>query len=124
MRRQDIEDNDEVPPASPERSLTPTIGFEYDYATDTPPDIQRMVDAPMHSTPYPDPPTLSARPGPALLPPRPRSTSVPPTPMTVQRMAKRYMPVTETVTPPISPARASAMDPQTDPDTPSPTKRP
>ena len=78
----------------------------------------------MHSTPYPDPPTLSARPGPVLLPPRPRSTSVPPMSKTVQRMAKRYMPVTETITPPISPARASAMDPQADPDTPPPTQRP
>ena len=45
-------------------------------------------------------------------------------PMTVQRMAKRYMPVTETITPPISPARTSAMDTQTDPDTPPPTQRP
>ena len=87
-------------------------------------DIQRVDDAPMHSTPYPDPPTLSARPGPVLLPPRPRSTSVPPMSITVQRMVKRYMPVTETVTPPISPARASTKDPQTDPDTPPPTQHP
>ena len=109
MMRQEVEDSDELPPTSPERALTPTIGFEYDYATDTPPDIQRVVDAPMHSTPYPDPPTLSARPGPILLPPRPRSTSAPPTPKTIKRMAIRYMPVTETVTPPISPARIPAM---------------
>ena len=124
MMRQEIGDSDEVPPTSPERALTPTIGFEYDYATDAPPDIQRVVDAPMHSTPYPDPPTLSARPGPVLFPPRPRSSSVPPTPKTVKRMAIRYMPVTETVTPPISPARAPAMDPQTDPDTPPPIQKP
>ena len=90
MMRQDIENNDKVAPTSPERALTPTIGFDYDYATDTPPDIQRMEDAPMHFTPYPDPPTLSAQPGPVLLPPRPRSTSVPPMSKTVQRMAKRY----------------------------------
>ena len=120
MMRQEIEDSDEVLPTSPERALTPTIGFEYDYATDAPPDIQRVVDAPMHSTPYPDLPTLSARPGPVLLPPRPRSTSAPPTPKTIKCMAIRYMPVTETVTPPISPARAPAMDPPTDPDTPPP----
>ena len=94
MMRQEIEDSDEVPPTSPERALAPTIGFEYDYATDASPDIQCVVDAPMHSTPYPDPPTLSARPGPVLLPPRPRSTSVPPTPKTIKRMAIRYMPVT------------------------------
>ena len=60
MMRQDIENNDEVPPTSPERALTPTIGFDYDYATDAPPDIKRVEDAPMHSTPYPNPPTLSA----------------------------------------------------------------
>ena len=124
MMRQYIEDSDEVPPTSPERAQTPTIGFDYDYATDAPPDIQRVVDAPMHSTPYPDPPTLSARSGPTLLPPRPRSSSVPPTSKTVKRMAIRYMPVTEAVTPPISPARAPAMDPQSEPDTPSPTQKP
>ena len=109
MMRKDIEDTDEkweAPPTSPERALTPTIGFSYDYATDAPPDIQRVgVGTPMHSSPYPEPPKLSARPGPVLLPPRPRSTSVPPIPMTVQKMAKRYMPVTENVTPPISPLR-------------------
>ena len=123
LMRKDIEDTDEkweAPPTSPERALTPTIGFSYDYATDAPPDIQRVEETPMHSSPYPEPPRLSARPGPVLLPPRPRSTSVPPIPMTVQKMAQRYMPVTENVTPPISPARASAMDPETPP----PTQRP
>ena len=124
MMRQEIEDSEEVPPKSPERMHTPTSGFEFEYATNAPPDIQRMVDVPMHSTPYPDPPTLSARPGPNLLPPRPRSSSVPPTPKTVQRMAIRYMPVTETVTPPISPARATAMHPQSEADTPSPKQKP
>ena len=65
MMRQDMNDSEEVPPQSPERALTPTIGFSYDYAMDAPPDIQRIPDMPRHSTPYPDPPTLSARPGPA-----------------------------------------------------------
>ena len=124
MMRQECEESDEVPPTSPERARTPTIGFAYDYATDAPPDIQRVVDAPMHSTPHPDPPTLSAHPGPTLLPPRPRSSSVPPTSKTIKHMAIRYMPVTETATPPISPARAQAADPQTEPDTPSPTPKP
>ena len=59
LMRQDIENNEEVPPTSPERALTPTIGFDYDYATHAPLVIQRVDDAPMHSTPYPDPPTLS-----------------------------------------------------------------
>ena len=70
MMRQDIDDSDEVPQPSTERALTPTIDFSYDYAQDEPPDIQRVVDVPRHLTPYPDPPTLSARPGPILLPPR------------------------------------------------------
>ena len=121
LMQHDMDDRDEVPPTSPERALTPTFGFSYDYATDAPPDIQRVVDAPRHSTPYPDPPTLSARPGPALLPPRPCASSVPPTPRPVKRIAIRYLPVTETITPPISPARAHAMDRQKDPDTPPPT---
>ena len=34
MMRQEIDDSDEVPPTSPERAHTPTGGFEYDYATD------------------------------------------------------------------------------------------
>ena len=111
IMRKDIEDTDEkweAPPTSPEHASTPTMGFSYDYATDEPPHIQRVEETPMHSSPYPEPPKLSVRPGTALLPPRPR-----PIPMTVQKMAKRYMPVTENVTPPISPARASAMDPET-----------
>ena len=124
MMRQECEESDEVPPTSPERERTPTIGFAHNYATDAPPDIQHVVDAPMHSTPHPDPPTLSARPGPTLLPPRPRSSSVPPTSKTIKRMAIRYMPVTEAVAPPISPARAQVADPQTEPDTPSPTPKP
>ena len=60
MMRQDIEDIPEDVPTSPERALTPTFGFSYDYATDAPPTIQRVEEAPMHSTPYPEPPTLSA----------------------------------------------------------------
>ena len=76
---------------------------------------------PRHSTP--DPPTLSARSGPTLQPPRPRASSVPPTPQPVKRRALRYQPVTEKVTPPLSPARAHAVERQVDPDTPSPIKK-
>ena len=120
--RRDMEtktDTWEDPPMSPERAPTPTIGFSYDYMTDEPPAIQRIAEAPMHSSPYKDPPKLRARAVPALLAPRPRSTSVPPTPTTVTKMTKRYMPVTEEVTQPISPARAV-----TDPATPPPVSRP
>ena len=123
LMRKDIKDTEEqweAPPTSPERALTPTIGFAYDYATDAPPEIQRVEDTPMHSSPYPEPPRLSARSGPVLLPPRPRSTSVPPIPITVQKVAKRYMPVIENVTLPISPARASAPEPEA----PIPTQSP
>ena len=62
MMRNDMDDSEAVPPQSPERTLTPTIGFSYDYTMDTPPDIQRITDTPRHSTPHPDPPTLSTRP--------------------------------------------------------------
>ena len=120
--RQDMETkvaNWDDTPMSPERSPAPTIGFSYDYMTDEPPAIQRIAEAPTHSSPYQDPPKLRARAVPALLAPRPRSTSVPPTPTTVARMAKRYMPVTEEVTLPISPARV-----ETVPATPSPVYRP
>ena len=98
MMRQEVKTSDNVSPTSPERAWTPTIGFEYDYATGAPPDIERIVDTPRHSTPFPDPPMLSARPGPVLPAPRLRSISVPPTSKTIKCMAKRYMPVTETVT--------------------------
>ena len=63
IMRKDIEDTDEKwepPPASPERASTLTMGFSYDYATDEPPDIQRVEETPMHSSPYPEPPKLHA----------------------------------------------------------------
>ena len=88
--RQDIEtkvDTWDEAPMSPERAPTPTIGFSYDYMTDEPLVIQRIAEAPMHSSPYQDPPKLRAHAVPTLLAPRPRSTSVPPTPTTVSRMA-------------------------------------
>ena len=113
-------DTCDTAPMSPERASTPTIGFLYDYTTDEPPTIQRIAEAPTHASLHPDPPKLRARPGPALLTPRPRSTSVPPTPTTVKIMAKRFMPVTEQLTPPISPARVA----ETDPATPLPIYRP
>ena len=75
--------------------------------------MNRLLYRESQKRPHPDPPKLRARPGPALLAPRPRSTLVPPTPTTVKRIAKRYMPVTEDVTPPISPARVAETDPAT-----------
>ena len=72
----------------------------------------------MHSSPYKDPHKLRSCSVPALLAPRPCSTFVPPIPTTVTKMTKRYMPVTEELTPPISPARVV-----TDPATPPPANR-
>ena len=110
-------DTSDDAPMRPECAQTPPIGFSYDYMTDKPPVIQRVADAPMHSSPYHDLPKLLARAAPALLAPRQRASSVPPTPTTVSRMAKRYMPVTEEVTPPILPARV-----ETASSTPSPVR--
>ena len=120
--RQDMEiaiDAEEDTPMSPERAPDPIIGFSYDHTTDAPPTIQRIAEAPTHSSPYQDAPKLRAHAVPALLAPRPRSTSVPPTSTTVAKMAKGYMPATEEVTMPISPARTEAQ-----PATPSPVQRP
>ena len=87
------------------------------------PDIQRITETPRHSTPHPYPPTLSARPRPASQLPRPRASSVPPTPKPAKRMAICYQPVTETITPPISPQCAHAVDHKVDQDTPSPIQK-
>ena len=78
--RNDMGEDEAAPPQSPERALTPTIGFDYDYTMDEPPVIRRITETPRHSTPNPEPPTLSARPRPASQLPRPRASSVPPTP--------------------------------------------
>ena len=110
MMRNDMEEDETVPPQSPERALTPTIGFDYDYTMDEPPAIQRITETPRHSTPHPEPPTLSARPRPASQLPRPRASSVPHTPNPAKRMAVRYQPVAEEVTPPITPPRAHAVE--------------
>ena len=104
---------------SPERAPEPSIGFSYDYQRDSPPTIQRIADAPMHSSPFQDAPTLRAHPAPAFRAPRPCSTSVPPVSATVAKMAKRYMLATDDATPPISPARAEAR-----PASPAPVQRP
>ena len=68
--RQDMEtalDTQEDTPMSPERVPAPIMGFSYDYTTDEPPTIQRIAEAPMHSSPYQEPPKLRPRAVPALL---------------------------------------------------------
>ena len=59
MMRNDMEEDEQDPPPSPERALTPTIGWDYDYTRDEPPIVQRITETPRQSTPHPDPPTLS-----------------------------------------------------------------
>ena len=123
MMRNDIEMNETVPPQSPERAPTPTMGYPYDYPMDEPPVIQRITEPPRHSTPYPEPPTLSAHPRPASHLPRPRVSSVPATPNPAKRMPLHYRPVIEVVTPPITPPRAHAVEDIAE-DTPSPIQKP
>ena len=120
--RQDMEtalDIQEDTTMSLERAPDPSMGFSYDCMTDEPPTIQRIAETPRHSSPYQEQPKLRALAVPALLAARPCSTSVPPISTTVAKMAKRYMPATEEVTPPTSPARAEAPSA-----TPSPVLRP
>ena len=124
MMRNDMEEDETAPPQPPERALTPTIGFDYDYTMDEPPVIQRITEAPRQSTPHPGSPTLSARPRPASQLPRPRASSVPPTPNPAKRMAVRYQPVTEKVTPPITPPRTHAVEQNIVQDTPSQVQKP
>ena len=118
----DVEKNDQPPP--PERALTPTIRWDFDYARDEPPVVQRIAETPRHSTPRPDPNTPSARPRPALELPRPRASSAPSSTNPAKRMALRYHPVTEVVTPPKTPPRAQAMEENIVPETPSPIQKP
>ena len=129
MIRSDVEISEQnVPPPSPERTLTPTTRWDFDYTRDEPPVVQRLAETPRHSTPRPDPNTLSARPRPALELPRPRASSAPPSTHPAKRMALRYQPVIEEVTPPLTPPRAQAMEEntatETVPETPSPIQKP
>ena len=129
MMRSDAEIGEQnVPPPSPERALTPMIRWDFDYTRDEPPVVQRLAEAPRHSTPRPDPSTPSARPRLALEVPRPRASSAPPSTQPAKRMALRYHPVTEEFTPPVTPPRAQAMEvntaTETVPETPSPVQKP
>ena len=52
MMRNDMEMNETVPPQSPERALTPTVGYPYDYPMDEPPVIQRITETPLDTLPH------------------------------------------------------------------------
>ena len=124
MMRSDMEEDETNTPQSPERALMPTMGMDYDYAMEDPPDVQRVREAPRHSTPQPELPTPNTRPRPASHLPRPRASSVPPSTNPAKRMAVRYHPITEQVTPPVTPPRAHAVEQKTVQDTPSPAQKP
>ena len=117
------------PPPSPERAPPNTIHWDFDYMRDEPPTVQRLSEEPQqHSTPRADPRTPTVRPRPALELPRPRASSAPPASHPAKRVALQYLPVTEEVTPPITPPRAQARTPDPEiivvPDTPSPVTKP
>ena len=129
MMRSDVEISEQnKPPPSPERALPPTIRWDFDYARDEPPVVQRLTEEPRHSTPRAEPKTPSERPRPALELPRPRASSAPPTSHPAKRMALNYLPVTEEITPPITPPRAQTkeLDTATEivPETPPPATKP
>ena len=127
MIHSDVEKNEPDPPPPRERALTPTIRWDFDYTRDEPPVVQRLAEAPRHSTPRPDPKTPSERPRPALELPRPRASSAPPTSHPAKRVALQYLPVTEEITPPITPPRAQTTEmntaTETVPETPSPVQK-
>ena len=87
-----------------------------------------MTEEPRHSTPRADPRTPSERPRPALELPRPRASSAPPTSHPAKRAALQYLPLTEEITPPITPPRAQAKTPdpaiEVVPETPPPATKP
>ena len=118
-----------MPTQPPERAPPKTIRWDYDYIRDEPPTVQRLTEEPQqHSTPRADPRPPSVRPRPALELPRPRASSAPPASHPAKRVALQYLPVTEEVTPPITPPRAQARTPDPEivvvPDTPSPVTKP
>ena len=114
MMRSEMETSElNTPPPPPERAPPKTIRWDFDYIRDEPPTVQRMTQEPLrHSTPRADPRTPSERLRPALELPRPRASSSPPTSHPAKRAALQYLPVTEEITPPITPPRAQAKTPE------------
>ena len=103
------------PPPPPERAPPKTIRWDYDYIRDEPPTVQRLTEKPQqHSTPRADPRSPRVRPRPALELPRPRASSVPPASHPAKRVALQYLPVTEEITPPITPPRVQTRTPDPD----------
>ena len=116
MMRSEMETSElSQPPPPPERAPPKTIRWDFDYNRDEPPTVQRLTEEPLqHSTPRADPRTPSVRHRPALKLPCPRASSAPPTSHPAKRAALQYLPVTEEITPPITPPRAQAKTPEPD----------
>ena len=129
MMRSEMETSElSKPPPPPERAPPKTIRWDFDYITDEPPTVQRLTEEPQqHSTPRADSQTPNVRPRPALELPRPRASSAPPTSHPAKGVALQYLPVTEEITPPITPPRAQTRTPDPDidvvPETPSPVTK-
>ena len=129
MMRSDMETSElNKPPPPPERAPPKTISWDFDFVRDEPPPVKRLTEDPQQtSTPRADPRTHSVCPRPALELPRPRASSAPPMSHPAKRVALQYLPVTEEITPPITPPRAQDKTPEPDidvvPDTPSPVTK-
>ena len=126
MMRTDVE-NSELNQAPPPRARGPptTVRWDFDFVRDEPPPVRRLAtDIAQTSTPRAEPRTQNIRPRPALELPRPRASSAPPASHPAKCVALQYSPVTEEVTPPVTPPRAQDITPGQDtnvvPDTPSP----
>ena len=50
-RQAELEKNEPEPPPTRERALTPTIRWDFDYARDEPPVVQRLAEEPRHTPP-------------------------------------------------------------------------
>ena len=126
MMRTDMETS-ELNKAPPPRAHAPpqTVRWDFDFVRDEPPPVKRVQESPMEtSTPRAEPRTQNIRLRPALELPRPRASSAPPASHPAKRVALQYSPVTEEITPPVTPPRAQDITPGQEidvvPDTPSP----
>ena len=131
MMRSDMETS-ELNKAPPPRARAPpppqTVRWDFDFVRDEPPPVKRLAeDQAQTSTPRAEPRSHNTRPRPALELPRPRASSAPPASHPAKRVALPYLPVTEEVTPPVTPPRAQDNIPEPElnvvPDTPSPVAK-
>ena len=130
MMRSDMETS-ELNKSPPPRARAPpqTIRWDFDFVRDEPPPVRRLTEDPAQtSTPRAEARSQNIRPKPALELPRPRASSAPPASHPAKRVALQYLPVTEEVTPPVTPPLAQDKTPEPDidvvPDTPSPVAKP